>query len=94
MGKRPLAESLAIGQQYANGQGPFPERLPQLQLTSRFLTDFYRLVGDWARWAGVVVETWPDDPHQASHDPEILAETVRLAADAIRVVAGADPEPS
>ena len=34
-------ESLAIGEQYAQGDGPFPERAAVLQLTSRFLTDFY-----------------------------------------------------
>jgi PadR family transcriptional regulator, regulatory protein AphA len=43
------AESLAIGEQYSLGNGPFPERLPELQLTSRFLTDFYLLVGQLGR---------------------------------------------
>jgi PadR family transcriptional regulator AphA len=75
------AESLAIGEQYSSGSGPFPERLPELQLTSRFLTDFYLLVGQWARWAATIAETWPDDPRQAKHDPEVIAETVRRAAD-------------
>jgi DNA-binding PadR family transcriptional regulator len=70
------AESLAVGEKYLEGQGPFPQRLPELQLTGRFLTDFYRLVLDWARWAEAIVETWPDDPHQAEHVPEVLAETV------------------
>ena len=74
------AESLAVGEQYRTGAGPFPERLPELQLTSRFLTDFYLLVGQWARWASTIVETWPDDPHQAKHDPQVIAETVRRAA--------------
>jgi DNA-binding PadR family transcriptional regulator len=75
------AESLAVGEQYRTGGGPFPERLPELQLTSRFLTDFYLLVGQWARWAATVVETWPDDPRQAKHDPRVIAETVRRAAE-------------
>jgi hypothetical protein len=75
------AESLAIGEQYSLGSGPFPERLPELQLTSRFLTDFYLLVGQWARWATGIVETWPDDPRHATPDPEITAETIRRAAD-------------
>lgn len=73
------AESLAVGERYSTGDGPFPERLPQLQLTSRFLTDFYLLVADWARWASDIVETWPDDPRHARHDPDELAETVRRA---------------
>ena len=73
-------ESLAIGDQYAQGDGPFPERLAVLQLTSRFLTDFYVLVGDWAAWAAGIVADWPDDPRQASPDPAVAAETARRAA--------------
>jgi PadR family transcriptional regulator, regulatory protein AphA len=80
-------ESLAIGEQYAQEHGPFPERMAVLQLTSRFLTDFYLLVGDWASWAAEIVANWPDDPRQASHDPAVIAETIRRAA------AGSEREP-
>jgi DNA-binding PadR family transcriptional regulator len=73
------AESLEIGTAYLAGEGAFPERLPELQLTSRFLTDFYLLVADWARWAAGLVETWPDDPRGAPVDPTVLAETVERA---------------
>lgn len=73
-------ESLAIGEQYAQGDGPFPERAAVLALTSRFLTDFYLLVGTWAAWATGIVATWPDDPRQASPDPAVLSETLRRAA--------------
>jgi hypothetical protein len=76
-------ESLAIGEQYNEGIGPFPERLPELQLTSRFLTDFYLLVEEWAGWASSIVDTWPEDPRQAKHDPDVIAETVRRAANAV-----------
>jgi DNA-binding PadR family transcriptional regulator len=75
------AESLAIGEQYRTGSGPFPERLPELQLTSRFLTDFYLLVGGWAQWASTVVATWPEDLRQAKVDPEVIAETIHRAAE-------------
>src|SRR6516162_6508971 len=78
------AESLAVGERYAEGQGLFPERLPELQLTSRFITDFYLLVLDWAQWAATIVESWPDDPRQARHDPDVVAETVRRASTGIR----------
>jgi PadR family transcriptional regulator AphA len=74
------SESLAIGEEYAAGHGPFPERLAELQLTSRFLTDFYLMVGDWADWAAQIVAGWPDDPRRASHDPAVIAETNRRAA--------------
>jgi len=77
-------ESLAIGEQYTQGRGPFPERTAMLQLTSRFLTDFYLLVGDWAAWAAGVAATWPGDPRQASPDPAVIAETLRRAADGSR----------
>jgi PadR family transcriptional regulator, regulatory protein AphA len=80
-------ESLAIGEQYAQEHGPFPERMAVLQLTSRFLTDFYLLAGDWASWAAEIVANWPDDPRQASHDPAVIAETIRRAA------AGSEHEP-
>ena len=75
------AESLAVGERYRTGSGPFPGRLPELQLTSRFLTDFYLLVADWASWASNIVDAWPDDPRQARPDPGEIAETVRRAAD-------------
>jgi len=74
------AESLAVGEQYDEGTGPFPGRLPELQLVSRFLTDFYVLVGQWASWAASIAETWPDDPRQAKPDPDVITETVRRAA--------------
>jgi PadR family transcriptional regulator, regulatory protein AphA len=73
------AESLAVGEQYLHGRGPFPERLPELMLTSRFLTDFYLFLREWAQWASALVESWPDDPQQAKHDQDELAETVRRA---------------
>jgi DNA-binding PadR family transcriptional regulator len=77
-------ESLAVGERYAEGRGPFPERAAVLQLTSRFLTDFYLLVDEWAAWAAGIVAAWPDDPHQASHDPAVIAETLRRVGDGSR----------
>ena len=44
-------------------------------------SDQYLLVGEWARWASTIVETWPDDPRQAKPDPKVIAEIVRRAAD-------------
>jgi DNA-binding PadR family transcriptional regulator len=73
------AESLAVGQSYLADDGPFPERLPELQLTSRFITDFYLLVLGWARWAATIVEDWPEDPRAARADLRTLAHTVERA---------------
>jgi DNA-binding PadR family transcriptional regulator len=74
------AESLAIGRQYASGEGPFPERSAQLELSSRFVTDFYALVAEWAVWAQERVAAWPEDPRQARSDADVMAETLRRAA--------------
>jgi DNA-binding PadR family transcriptional regulator len=74
------AESHAVGAAYLAGEGPFPERLPELQLTGRFLTDFYLMVAEWATWASGVVAAWPADPREATPEPGALQETVRRAA--------------
>jgi len=76
------AESLAVGRAYLADEGPFPERAPQLELTSRFITDFYAFVGEWASWASGLVEDWPADPRKAQPDPANAEETVRRAAEA------------
>jgi hypothetical protein len=84
-------ESLTIGEQYADGRGQFPERAAVLQLTSRFLTDFYLLVGEWAAWAAGIAASWPDEPGQASPDPAVLAETLRRAAGGLQRQPGPGP---
>lgn len=74
------AESHAVGLEYLEGGGAFPHRLAQLNLTARFLNDFYAMVGEWARWATAVVEAWPDDPAKATADLSAFEETVRRSA--------------
>ncbi|RJK94780.1 PadR family transcriptional regulator [Vallicoccus soli] len=81
------AESAAVGQQYLDGTGPFPERLPQLLLVSRFLTDYYALVEQWAAWAGEVVPGWPQDVAAATADRAVLEDVVARA----RRAAGQEP---
>lgn len=78
-GRRRAEESAAAGRQYLEGTGPFPERLPQLLLTSRFLTDFYALVEEWAQWASEVAGQWPDEVAGAPVDQEQLEHTVARA---------------
>jgi len=78
-------ESLAVGMQYMENQGPFPQRAAQLELSSRFVTDFYAFVGRWAQWASGIVEAWPDDASEAQATGTELEETVRRAAAAAGV---------
>jgi DNA-binding PadR family transcriptional regulator len=70
-----------VGSGYVEGDGPFPERLPMLVLTSRFLDDYLEMLDRWASWADGVAATWPERPGAAEPDLDALAETVRHAAD-------------
>lgn len=73
------AGSLEAARAYLAGEAPFQERAAQTLLVGRFISDFYKLVADWADWATDLVEQWPDDPAQASPDLEALRETVDRA---------------
>jgi DNA-binding PadR family transcriptional regulator len=75
------AENIAVARAYADGTGPFPERIAVLAVVGKFMTDFVDMVGAWAQWATGVVDGWPDDPRRA--EP---------AWDVIEAVARRDPE--
>ena len=60
-----LAVSAAIGAEYLEGRGAFPERLPWLLLTERLLDEHVLAVRRWAEWAAALVETWPEDVRRA-----------------------------
>jgi DNA-binding PadR family transcriptional regulator len=66
----------AVGRVYLAGAGPFQERAACTMLVGRFLTDYYRLVAEWADWATAIVEAWPDDPAGAEPDLVAMADTV------------------
>ncbi len=51
----------AIAAEYANGQGPFPERIHINALFWVLLDRWARLRAEWARWAVMEVESWPDE---------------------------------
>ncbi|MGK5111763.1 MULTISPECIES: PadR family transcriptional regulator [unclassified Geodermatophilus] len=72
-------ENRAAAAAAASGDGRFPERLPEQMLVGRFLTDFYRLVADWADWATALVEQWPEDAARAEADRAQVAETAARA---------------
>jgi PadR family transcriptional regulator, regulatory protein AphA len=70
-------ENIAIARSYIEGTGPFPDRAAVLVLTGRFLTDFADMVGEWADWAGTIVEDWPEDVRSAEPRWDVLADIAR-----------------
>ena len=66
------AENVSMARGYLADGGPFPDRLAQIVLVGRFLTDFADMVGAWAKWAESVVDGWPEDPRGAPPDRDTL----------------------
>ena len=65
---RRTVENIQIPRSYLDGDAPFPERLAQIVVVGRFLTDFTDMVNAWAEWATTIVDTWPDQPAGAEPD--------------------------
>ena len=72
-------QAAAVGHEYLEHGGPFPERGAQTNISVRFLIDFYALVADWASWAQTIIETWPDDPRDAVADESLFRENIERA---------------
>ncbi len=51
----------SIAREYADGNGPFPERIHVNALFWVLLERWARLRAEWARWAAMEVESWPDE---------------------------------
>jgi hypothetical protein len=60
--------------------------LAVLIVTGTFLAEFTRTVDQWASWALGVVESWPDDPGEATPD---IAALERLVGELESVLSGA-----
>jgi PadR family transcriptional regulator, regulatory protein AphA len=71
------AGNLEAARAYLAGEGPFQRRAAQNMLGGAFLTEFYRMVAEWADWATGIVTKWPDDPREAEPD---RAEQARIAS--------------
>ena len=72
-------ENLATGRAYLAGEGEFQARVAQNMLGGSFLTEYYRMVAEWADWATALVERWPDDPAGAVVDEGAFARVVERA---------------
>jgi PadR family transcriptional regulator AphA len=70
-----------VPEEYLQGRGPFPARLPWLILVGAFLDDFVAMVDRWATWATEVVDGWPDDLSQARPELAVLDQFVTRAAE-------------
>jgi DNA-binding PadR family transcriptional regulator len=64
--------NLAAGRAFLSGAADFQSRAAPTMLVGAFLTDFYKLVADWAEWANEQVAEWPQDPAAArpNHDEQ------------------------
>jgi PadR family transcriptional regulator AphA len=62
--------NLTAGRAFLAGGAEFQARAAPTMLVGAFLTDFYKLVADWADWASGQVADWPDDPAHASANPD------------------------
>ena len=67
------AGGVAITREYLDGKGPFPERLPWLVVTGKFLDEIEDAVLRWVEWAESVIEEWPEDVRGATPDWDTLA---------------------
>ena len=67
------AVGVALCREYLEGEGPFPERLPWLILTGRFLDEFDAAVLRWVEWAEAEVREWPEGVRGAAPDWDTLA---------------------
>jgi DNA-binding PadR family transcriptional regulator len=74
------AGSLDAARSYLAGDAPFQERAAQTMLVGSFISEFYKLVAEWADWASDLVEQWPDDPRQAIPDVDAFKRAVDRAS--------------
>jgi len=56
-----LRQDAQIAESYLSGTGPFPDRIAQLVLVGRFVSDFAEMTRRWSEWASETVATWPED---------------------------------
>ena len=72
--------SIEAGEKFAAAKdGLYAERGATTLLLGAFLTDFYKLVADWADWATDEVEGWPNDISSHRISPDRTREVLERA---------------
>ena len=72
-------ENVAFARFFRDNAGPFPERLPVIVLTGKFMTDFADMLSEWAAWAAETVTSWPEDITAAEPDRDVLESVASRA---------------
>ena len=73
------AGNLTAGRAFLTGGSQFQARAAPTMLVGAFLTDFYKLVADWADGASGQVAEWPDDPAGAKPNYDEMRAIVERA---------------
>ena len=60
MRRSAITQVSAVGDEYARGDGPFPERIHVNALLVTLMVEQARMASRWAAWAKAEVERWPD----------------------------------
>lgn len=84
------ARTASVPHEYLEGRGTFPERLPWLILTGRFLDEIDQAVDRWSAWAAETVAAWPPDLREAEPDWTALEEMARRSDERAALIANAD----
>jgi DNA-binding PadR family transcriptional regulator len=71
------AATRGIPEEYLEGRGGYPERLPWLILAGKFIDEMEQAVDRWAAWATEIVESWPEDLSAATPDRDALLTMAR-----------------
>lgn len=74
-----ITQVSAVGDEYARGDGPFPERIHVNALLVTLMVEQARMASRWAAWAKAEVERWPD---AATPDVEWAVQALRRVVDA------------
>lgn len=74
-----LLDDARIARDYLDGGAQFPDRIAQVTLVGRFLSDFALMTHQWSEWALRTVQVWPESIQDAVADREALTEIAARA---------------